>query len=167
MGALDGFPTTQPALKAKVRIADIHPCGEIHTGSTLIGVSIPGFSPHVNLKITQGHDWLHIDPSKNHARLSIAGVAVDADGHSVRMIAEGLAEMNEQITELFFAPDDSAGPKEVPFGFAVEHMRFECGEPYKALEDMLFAGSVRFGKDEDGLFADIRLARIVPGFGTE
>jgi len=51
----------------------------------------------------------------------------------------------------------------------VEHMKFECGHgPYKALENMLFAGSQRFVKGENGeLFAEIRVSRIVPGSGYE
>jgi hypothetical protein len=48
-------------------------------------------------------------------------------------------------------------------------MKFECGhEPYKALENMLFACSQRFVKGEDGaLFAEIRVSRILPGSGYE
>lgn len=48
-------------------------------------------------------------------------------------------------------------------------MRFEVGhEPYKPLADMLFAGSMRFVKEENGgLTADIALSQIVAGSGYE
>lgn len=54
------------------------------------------------------------------------------------------------------------------FTLIVEQMRFECGyEPYKALENMLFAGSLRFAKEETGVYAVINLARVLPGSGFE
>ncbi len=48
-------------------------------------------------------------------------------------------------------------------------MRFEVGHgAYKPLENMLFACSQRFVKDESGgLYAEIRVAQIVPGTGFE
>jgi hypothetical protein len=52
----------------------------------------------------------------------------------------------------------------------VEQMRFEAGhEVYKPLENMMFACSQRFAKDEEtgAPMAEIRVSQIVPGSGFE
>ncbi|RYO85818.1 hypothetical protein DL766_003774 [Monosporascus sp. MC13-8B] len=172
MPPLESFPTTQPAMTIKCGLVGQFPCGDIYTGSTLVGVplswgkleSVGNFEPKLNFKLTNGHDWFRIDADKKHGRLSISGIATDDEGRSIRIIATGVTELNEHNMPLIVG-DPSA--KSTPFGFGVEHMQFEAGhEAYRALEGMLFACSQRFVKEEDGaLCAEIRVSRIVPGSG--
>ncbi|KAH8896135.1 hypothetical protein GQ53DRAFT_713851 [Thozetella sp. PMI_491] len=173
MGALNGFPTVQPAIKIKIKAGVPFPCGDIHTGSTLLGVpfvegtlqSIEGFEPKLDFKLCGGHDWFRVDADKAHGRATISAIATDDEGRALRTIADSILELNEQTTPLIFG---LPGAKDFPFGFAIETMRFECGhEPYKALEHMLFAGSMRFLRENGDLWVDIRLSRIHPGSGCE
>jgi hypothetical protein len=152
--------------------------------------SVEGFEPKVNFKISNGHDWFRIDADKKHGRLGITAIATDAEGRCMRVMADGVVELNEPTLALIMGHPEA---KSTAFGSAgetrilipggrdciwllhlanestVEQMRFECGhEPYKPLEHMMFAGSMRFLKEESGeLFADIRLSRIVAGSGDE
>ncbi|GAQ05974.1 hypothetical protein ALT_3295 [Aspergillus lentulus] len=172
--ALESFPTTQPAIRIKAGLAGQLPCGEIYTGSTLVGVplshgtieSVEGFEPKLNFKISNGHDWFRIDADKKHGRLGITAIATDAEGRCLRVMADGVVELNEPTLALIMGHPEA---KSTRFGSAVEQMRFECGhEPYKPLENMMFAGSMRFLKEESGeLYADIRLSTIIAGSGYE
>ncbi|PHH59139.1 hypothetical protein CDD81_3697 [Ophiocordyceps australis] len=168
----ESFPTLQPAMTIMCGLAGQYPCGEIYTGSTLVGVplswgklqSVDGFEPKMDFKLTHGHDFFRIDADKRHGRLSVAGIATDAEGRSIRLMADGIVDLNEHTLPLI-GGDPNA--KSTPFGFAVEQMRFEAGhEAYKALEGMMFACSQRFLKDDEGNpCAEIRVSRIVPGTG--
>ncbi|GIJ97912.1 hypothetical protein Aspvir_000018 [Aspergillus viridinutans] len=84
------------------------PCGDIYTGSTLVGVpfshgtieSVEGFEPKVNFKISNGHDWFRIDAGKKHGRLGITAIATDAEGRCMRVMADGVVELNEPTLAL-------------------------------------------------------------------
>ncbi|KAK4183428.1 hypothetical protein QBC35DRAFT_418934 [Podospora australis] len=176
MAPTSGFPTTVPAFKIKAQLSGLLPVGDIHTGSNLTAVtfgggslkSVEGFTPKLDAKIVNGHDWFRVDNDKKHGRLSISGIATDDEGRSLRVIAEGLIELNEHTAPVLFGGPDAAGAADMPFGFAVEYVKFEVGhEAYKALDNALFAGSLRFGKSAEGLYAEIAVAKIVAGSGFE
>jgi len=114
--------------------------------STGILQSVEGFEPKPDFKLTASRDFF----------------CIDAEGHSIRVIADGITELNEHTIPLILGDPNA---KSIPFSFGVEQMKFECGhEPYKALEGMLFACSQRFVKDESGApLAEIRVSRIIPG----
>ncbi|KAK8062462.1 hypothetical protein PG997_014559 [Apiospora hydei] len=184
VAGLESFPTTVPAMRIKCSLSGQFPCGDIHTGSTLVGVplgfgtleSVGDFEPKLDFKLSSGHDWFRIDADKRHGRLSVSAIATDAEGRSVRLIADGVTELNEFTMPLIMGDPEA---KTNPFGFGaytepspntVEQMRFEAGhEAYKPLEGMMFACSQRFAKDEEtGVpMAEIRVSRIVPGSGYE
>lgn len=138
-----------------------------------------------------GQDWFRIDNDKKHARATISGMAVDAEGRALRCVAEGVFDLNEHTLPLITG---DAAAKSIPFGHAgkcpshpalacrgngecastnepgiVEIMRFECGhEEYKAIENMLFASSLRLVKEESGeILAEIAISRIISGTGQE
>ncbi|KAK8029891.1 hypothetical protein PG993_011182 [Apiospora rasikravindrae] len=172
---LKSFPTTVPAMRIKCSLSGQFPCGDIHTGSTLVGVplgfgtleSVGDFEPKLDFKLSSGHDWFRIDADKRHGRLSVSAIATDAEGRSIRLIADGVTELNEFTMPLIMGDPEA---KTNPFGFGVEQMRFEVGhEAYKPLEGMMFACSQRFAKDEEtgAPMAEIRVSRIVPGSGYE
>ncbi|KAI1734293.1 hypothetical protein F4680DRAFT_454119 [Xylaria scruposa] len=172
--ARESYPTCEPAMKIRVGLAGQFPCGDIYTGSTLVGVplgegtleSVGDFEPKMNFKLTSGHDWFRIDADKKHGRLSVSVIATDEAGHSIRIMADGVCELNEHTMPLILGSPDA---KTNPWGFGVEQMRFEAGhEAYKELESMMFACSQRFAVDEGGApVAEIRISRIVPGSGFE
>jgi len=127
--------------------------------------SIEGFEPKLDFKLTHGHDWFRMDADKKHGRASIAAMLIDAEGRSIRLIIEGVVELNEATASLLFGHPDA---KTCPFGYAVEQVRFECGhESYKEIENMMFAGSLRFIKEGDELFANAHISRIIAGSGYE
>ncbi|KAI0017751.1 hypothetical protein F4780DRAFT_754251 [Xylariomycetidae sp. FL0641] len=174
MGIEESFPTCQPAMKIRCGLVGQFACGPIHTGSTLCGVplswgtleSVGDFEPKMDLKLTNGHDWFRLDADKRHARLSISAIATDAEGRSLRLKADGVVAMNENIVALIQGDPNAKSP---PFGSGVEQMTFEVGHPeYKALEGMMFACSQRFVKVENGPpEVEIRVARIISGTGDE
>ncbi|RFU73859.1 hypothetical protein TARUN_8404 [Trichoderma arundinaceum] len=172
--ALESFPTLQPAFVIQCGIAGQYPCGDIYTGSSLVGVplswgtlkSVPGFEPKLDLKLSHGHDWFRVDNDKTHARLSVSAIISDAENRSIRLTANGVSELNEQIMALITGSPDAKTP---PFGFGVEQMTIESGhDVYKPLEGMMFACSQRFALGENGEpLAEIRVSRIVSGTGNE
>ncbi|KFA66945.1 hypothetical protein S40285_05756 [Stachybotrys chlorohalonatus IBT 40285] len=169
-----GFPSLQPAMLIRCALTGFLPCGDIYTGSTLFGlpfgegslVSVGDFEPKLDFKMRNGQDWFRIDNDKKHARATISGMAVDAEGRALRCVAEGVFDLNEHTLPLITG---DAAAKSIPFGHAVEIMRFECGhEEYKAIENMLFASSLRLVKEESGeILAEIAISRIISGTGQE
>ncbi|KAH6653100.1 hypothetical protein BKA67DRAFT_647076 [Truncatella angustata] len=175
VAGLKSFPTTRPAIRIKCGLSGQFPCGSIYTGSTLVGVplswgtleSVGDFEPKLNLKLTNGHDWFRIDADKQHGRLSVSAIATDEEGRSIRLIADGVTELNEYTMPLILGDPNA---KTNPFGYGVEQMRFEAGhDVYKPLENMMFACSQRFAKDDEtgAPMAEIRVSQIVPGSGFE
>jgi hypothetical protein len=57
--------------------------------------SVEGFEPKMDLKMTAGHDWFRIDADKRHGRLSISAVVSDEQNQHVRIIADGILNLNE------------------------------------------------------------------------
>ncbi|KAJ5817283.1 hypothetical protein N7447_009516 [Penicillium robsamsonii] len=172
---LEGFARLEPAMTISCELVGQFPCGDIHTGSTLACVpfsggyirSVEGFEPKVDFTIKAGHDWFRVDADKKFGRLSISAVAADAEGQALRVIADGITDLNEHTLPLLLGDPNA---KTNPFGFGVNHMRFETGhEPYKPLEGMMFASSQRFVKDEKtgAMIAELRLSRIIPGSGYQ
>ncbi|KAJ5788012.1 hypothetical protein N7457_003002 [Penicillium paradoxum] len=173
--AIEGFARLEPALIIRCELAGQFPCGDIYTGSNLTCVpfsggyirSVEGFEPKIDVAIKAGQDWFRIDANKKYGRFTISAVAADAEGQSVRVIADGLTDLNEHTLPLLLGDPNG---KTNPFGFGLNHMKFETGhEAYKALEGMIFTSSQRFFKDEKtgALFADLRVSRILGGSGYE
>jgi len=170
---VESFPTTQPAFVMKGSLVGQFPCGDIHTGSTLVAVpfsagsvqSIDGFEPKMDLKMIAGHDWFRIDADKQHGRLTISAVVSDAENRCVRISADGIIDLNEETMPMLMGDPTF---KMNRFGHAVEQIRLECGhEPYNAIDSMTFVGSLRFIKEGEQLVAEIRAARVIPGKGTD
>ncbi|KAI1185599.1 hypothetical protein F5B17DRAFT_445595 [Nemania serpens] len=164
--ARESYPTCEPAMTIRVGLAGQFPCGDIHTGSTLVGVplgegtleSVGDFEPKMKFKLTSGHDWFRIDADKKHGRLSVSVIATDEAGRSIRLIADGVCELNEHTMPLILGSPDA---KTNPWGFGGH-------ESYKVLESMMFACSQRFAIGEGGApVAEIRISRIIPGSGFE
>ncbi|KAI0886569.1 uncharacterized protein GGS22DRAFT_186638 [Annulohypoxylon maeteangense] len=172
--ALTGFPTTKPAIHMKAGLAGQFPCGEIYTGSTLIGVplswgvieSVGDFEPKIKFTKIHGHDWFRIDADKKHGRFNVSLIATDEEGRSIRLNADGVVELNEHTMPLLMGDPNA---KTNPWGFGVEHLKFEGGhDVYKPLEGMLFACSQRFVKSDDGeVSVEIRASKIIAGSGLE
>ncbi|KAI0909793.1 hypothetical protein F4823DRAFT_592562 [Ustulina deusta] len=149
-------------------------CGDIHSGSTLIVVplvtgtleSTGDFEPKLKFNINSGADWFQIDADKKHGRMCVKAVASDEEGVSICLNAEGVIAMNEITMPLAFGAPDA---KPSPFGFGVELFKIETGaDKYKALENMVFAGSQRFTQEEGGMVGvEARISLVVPGGGME
>ncbi|KAL6861999.1 hypothetical protein J3F83DRAFT_218029 [Trichoderma novae-zelandiae] len=169
----ESFPTLQPAFVIQVSIANQFPCGDIYTGSSLVGAplgwgtlkSVHGFEPKVDMTLSHGHDWFRIDADKTHARLSVSAIISDTENRSIRLEVRGVSRLTPEILALINGSPDAKTP---PFGDGVEHMTIISGhEAYKPLEGMLFAGSMRFAIGEKGEpLAEVRISRIVCGTGN-
>ncbi len=81
--------------------------------------SVGDFEPKLKLKLSNGHDWFRIDADKSHGRLSISAIATDDEGHSIRIIADGITELNEHNMPLIMGDPNAKG---TPFGSAGEDM---------------------------------------------
>ncbi|KAL5084592.1 hypothetical protein Trisim1_011594 [Trichoderma cf. simile WF8] len=169
---LESFPTLQPAFVIKVSIAGQFPCGDIYTGSSLVGVplgegtlkSVAGFEPKLDMTLSHGHDWFRIDADKTHARLSVSCIISDKENRSIRLEANGVSQLTPAILGLITGSPDAKTP---PFGDGIEQMTITSGhEAYKPLEGMMFACSQRFAISETGQpLAEIRVSRILCGTG--
>lgn len=69
----------------------------------------------MNLKLTHGNDWFRIDADKKHGRLSVSAIATDEQGRSVRIIADGVTELNHEWTLPLITGHPEA--KTNPWGF--------------------------------------------------
>ncbi|KAL4989669.1 hypothetical protein BDW68DRAFT_175802 [Aspergillus falconensis] len=104
-------------------------CGEIYTGSTLASVrlshgtiqSVEGFEPKLDFKDTNGLDWLRNDADKTHGRLSISAIAADAEGRCIRVMADGMVELNQPILALITGHPER---KTIPSGHGGEMKLF-------------------------------------------
>lgn len=93
------------------RLPIIKPLGE----GTL--ESVGDFEPKMKFKLTSGHDWFRIDADKKHGRLSVSVIATDEAGRSIRLIADGVCELNEHTMPLILGSPDA---KTNPWGFGGE-----------------------------------------------
>ncbi|KAI9164034.1 Clc chloride channel [Paramyrothecium foliicola] len=171
----DSFPSVKPAFKIElVGITAQYPCGDVFTGGTLVAVpfskgiveSVGDFEPKFKFNITTGVDFFRIDADKSHGRLHVRVVLTDEEGRSVILNGDGVTKINEHILPILMG-DPSA--KTSPWGFSVEHIKFEAGhEYYKPLEGMLFAGSQRFFFSPEGIpGVQVRASQIISGTGEE
>ncbi|KAL8366733.1 hypothetical protein RB595_010543 [Gaeumannomyces hyphopodioides] len=168
------FPTLQPAFKALgILGGGQFPCGQIHSGCTLVMVpltggyvkSVEGFDVQVDMEVKGGEDWFEIDNDMKTGQLKINALASDAEGRCVRFIINGLTPITENISALMSGDPDA---KTSDWGFGVNAIRVQTGHPeYKALESMLFTGSQRFRKLESGdIAAEVHISRVIPGTGN-
>lgn len=168
------FPTLKPAFKALgVLDGGQFPCGQIHSGCTLLMVpissgyikSVEGFDVQIDMEMKGGEDWFEVDNDMKTGRLKINALASDAEGRCVRFIVDGLTPITENINALL-AGDPNG--KTSDWGLGVNAIRVQTGHPeYKALENMVFAGSQRFKKLESGVIAaEVHISRVIPGTGN-
>ncbi|KAL8283085.1 hypothetical protein RB597_010460 [Gaeumannomyces tritici] len=168
------FPTLQPAFKALGHIGGGQfPCGQIHSGCTLVMVpltggyikSVEGFDFQLDMEVKGGEDWFEVDNDMKTGRLKINVMASDAEGRCLRFIVDGLTPIPENINALL-AGDPNGKTNEWRFADAI---RIQTGHPeYKALEGMVFAGSQRFRKLESGMIAaEVHISRVIPGTGDQ
>ncbi|EFQ35944.1 uncharacterized protein GLRG_10823 [Colletotrichum graminicola M1.001] len=171
--AQESFPTTQPAFRLTSHFKDKHPCGDVYTGSTLIGVpllaggtvkSVGDFQPRCNFTIASSTDYFTVDADKTHGRIDAQAILVDEEGRAVRLRIDGVVALNEHTLPLIQNEPNAANS---PFGYGVEFLKFETGhEMYKPLESMRFAGSQRFVYlDGVRTGVEVRISRVVSGTG--
>jgi hypothetical protein len=71
----------------------------------------------MDLKMIAGHDWFRIDADKKHGRLTISAVVTDSENRSVRISADGVLDLNEQIMPMLMGDPNFS---QTPFGHGGE-----------------------------------------------
>ncbi|CAO1601724.1 hypothetical protein XANCAGTX0491_005367 [Xanthoria calcicola] len=163
-----GFPSLQPAYycRLNVKAEEMCPIGDIYSGSKSVYVptmtghikSVDGFEPKVDAQVVGGGDFLYFDPSNEHARVNVKGVAKSDAGSIFTFGYTGCININEDIGKIF-----SGVPLSIPFGQSTTNHYFETGDlKYKALENCTWSGNGRFVFENGGLSVESRISQVVP-----
>ncbi|KAL2019321.1 hypothetical protein VTK56DRAFT_9788 [Thermocarpiscus australiensis] len=170
----ESFPTLEPAFTIKSGGAtERFRIGNSCVGGGLVAIpfyngvveSVPGFSPKFKFNISNGIDYVTVDPDQKHGRFTVKAVLTDDEGRNVVLNIDAITELHPDVVSIIEGAPDA---KSAPFGYCVEQLKFWAGDDvYKPLENMLFVSSQRFTVAADGTAgAELRVSRIVSGTGS-
>ncbi|KAI9368960.1 hypothetical protein BJX61DRAFT_521528 [Aspergillus egyptiacus] len=165
MAQRSGFPTIVPAYIIKFEVGEGQPVGVTSSGSTFVHYSSPGgtissvdgFSPAIEANIAFAGDWLYFDPDQQHTRMNVKGVARTTDGEGINFAYSGVSTVSPDLAGIFHGQ-----PKTIPFGQSTLNLTFEVGDArIKDLENSVWVGNGRFLFEDNKLWVEVRVSKVV------